>query len=289
MCKRNCSNFRVVIKIRNFINIGYKAIKGNPSTRNIQKGEKEVYQITDHFKRHKSVERVGLVKQLSSTIQRIKSSETKVIYIVGLPGTGKKELAAQYAEQQYRKLKNKGNSNIFVATVDASDPIIFHQHLFKIAEQMDIVETYELYESKTAKPGGYKDILLKLSSLLKNRSDWILVLNGLKFNNDLQWRVGERSSSTNEINRIKDLDLSDVFLPSPGELNKGTIIITTCDSFAKRHYSNNIKYLDMPEGMEIQETLQLLRIASGQKDLKRCEAVENVIQDLQGCPTSIYR
>ena len=309
MCKRhffiNIENINV--KLQNIIKLVY------PSTRNIQKSEKEVYLLTDHFKNHKKVERVSLVKSLSSTILSIKGKETKVVYIVGLPGTGKKELARQYAEQQYRKLKKRGNSNVFVAAVDVSDPTSFHQYLFKIAEKMGIFETFNEYERNAAKRGGYKDILLKLSNRLKDRSGWILVLNDLKLNKELQWRVGERHTSTDKINRTIDLDLSDVFLPSPGELSDGTIIITTCDSFAKSHHANNVKYLDMPKGMEDQEALKLLQFASGKKDLLHCESPRNiihkvlkymrftksgqedlcesarkVIQDLHSVPTSIY-
>ena len=310
-CKRHLFINIESIKLQNIIKSVYKNKKVYPSTSNIQKDEKEVYLLTDHFKHHKKVERVNLVKSLSSTIQSIKGNETKVVYIVGLPGTGKKELARQYAEQQYRKLKKRGNSNIFVAEVDASDPTSFHQNLFKIVET-DIIETFDEYERNAAKPGGYQDMLLKLSKHLKSRSGWILVLNGLKFNNDLQWKVGEKDSSTDRINRTTDLDLSDVILPSPGELNDGTIIITTCDSFAKNHHANNVKYFDMPKGMEDQEALKLLWFASGQRDLLYCESPRNVIhkvlkylrftggqedlcesarkviQDLHSVPTSIY-
>ena len=290
MCKRhlhaNIGNLTMDFTKQNRMFQKFKKVY--QSTSNIQKGEKEVYLLDDHFKNHKKVERVNLVKQLSNTIQSIKSKETKVIYIVGLPGTGKKELAMQYAEQQYKKLKKRGNSNIFVATVDVSNPITFHQNVFKIAEKMGIIETFEQYELKSAEPEGHKRILSKLFSHLKNHSDWVLVLNGLEFNNELKWRVGVKHSRSDEMNRTIDLELKEVFLPSTGECSDGTIIITTHDSFAKRHHANNVKYLDMPNEMEYQEALQLLQIASGEEGLLPYESARKVILDLHGVPTSIY-
>jgi len=260
---------------------------------NVRSGDKEVYLLANHLRYHKEVPRKDLVKSLKSKVQSIKGNETKVIYIVGLPGIGKKELARQYAEQHYKRLTAcalTSKKTIFVAALDMSDPMSFHQHLFKIAETLDIIENYEQYCLKTEKPGGYKEILHKLSSRLKERSDWLLVLNDLKFSkDDLRWRVGQRyDKKDDEINKaLQDLDLC-VDLPSPGDPSNGTIIITTCDGFAKRHSVRNVECFDMPIGMSDDEALQLLEFASGQQNLQQCESAKKVIRDLQNVPTSVY-
>ena len=286
--KRHMYNIPVsaMIDVVGLIKLAFNFIQKIRNTNVDQGGHKEVYLLSDHFKYHEKVQRVKLVNSLSSTIQTIKGDETKVIYIVGLPGTGKKELARQYAELQYNTLKKRKNHKKFVATLDVSNPINFHQSLFKIAENADIIENYEQYDLKTRKLGGYKEMLLKLTSHLKNYSGWVLVLNDLKFNSDLEWRVGEMHNDADMINgSLPSLDLSDVLSGGPSD---GTIIITTRDSFAKRHHAKNVKYFDMPSGMEDQEALRLLEFASGQQRLERCESAQKVIKDLQNVPSSVY-
>ena len=250
-----------------------------------ESSKKEVYLLTDHIKSHEKVPRVRALKELSSTVQSIKGNRTKAVYIGGLPGIGKKELARQYAEQQYENLERERNRQIFVATINASDPNSFHHDLFKVIEKTKVVENYQQFEKNVEKPGGYKDMLYKLSTHLQNCSGWVLVLNGIKFNTELHWLVGETHNVVNE--NLQSLDLSDS-LPPLGGSSDGLIIATTCDSFAKRHFNKNIKYFDMPNGMDKQEALQLLEHASMRQSLQQCDSVEKVIHSLQYVPTSIY-
>ena len=252
----------------------------------LQANKIKVHILPDYFKGHEKIQRDGLVRELSTAVKRIKGKETKVVYILGLPGTGKKELAKQYAKWQY---KNKKIGNYFVAAIDVSDPNSFHQDLFKIAENTNVIENYEQYEVKTAKTGGYKDVLLKISSCLNGCSNWVLVLNGLKFN-DLHWRVGGETNNTNEINQaLQNLDLNDC-LPLPGAPNHGTILITTCDGIAKTHKDKNVETFDMPKGMTDEEALKLLAAASGidYQKLLLCEPAKKVIRALDNVPTSVY-
>ena len=279
----NLINFSFSFPLK--ISLPYKLNKVN--SEHIRSGEKEVYLLTDHFKYHKNVPRVSLVKELSSTIQSIQGNGTKLIYIGGLPGTGKRELARQYAEKQYETMKKKKYSKAFVATIDVSHPTSFDQDLYKIAEKTDIIENSGQFE-KGQTPKGYKEILLRLSSRLQNRSGWVLILNDVNLNTDLQWQVGERHDNVKGIsNALQNFDLSDS-LPSIGGSSDGTIIITTCDSFAKRHHAKNVKYFDMPNGMNDQEAIQLLEYASTQENLQQCQSALKVIHDLQNVPTSVY-
>ena len=127
-----------------------------------ESGKKEVYLLTDHIKSHKKVPRVRVLKELSSTVQSIKGNGTKAVYIGGLPGIGKKELARQYAEQQYEYLIKIRNPQIFAATINASDQNSFHHDLFKVVEKTKVVENYQQFKKNVDKPGGYKDMLYKL-------------------------------------------------------------------------------------------------------------------------------
>ena len=256
-----------------------------PKNKVVSQKESEVYLLTDHFKYHKKIPRVRALKELSSTVQSIKGNGTKAVYIGGLPGIGKKELARQYAEQQYENLKRERNPHIFVATIDASDQNSFHQDLFKIVEKTKSVENYQQYKKTVDKPGGYQDMLCKLSTNLQYCSGWVLVLNGIKFNRELHWLVGETHNIVDE--NLQNLDLSGC-LPSLGGSSDGLIIATTCDSSAKSHHNENIKYFDMPNGMDKQEALQLLEHASNWPSLQQCDSAEKVIRSLQNVPTSIY-
>ena len=257
------------------------------NSEHIRSGEKEVYLLTDHFKYHKKVPRVGLVKELTSTIQSIQGNGTKLIYIGGLPGIGKKELARQYAEEQYKIITKKKHSKAFVATIDVSDPTSFDQDLYKIAEKTDIIENSGQFE-KIQTPKGYNDVLLKLTDRLQNRSGWVLILNDVKLNTDLQWHIGERKNNVKGITEaLQNFDLSHS-LPSIGGSSDGTIIITTCDSRAKSHHAKNVKYFDMPNGMTDQEAMKLLEYASNQENLQQCQSALKVLHDLQNVPTSVY-
>ena len=290
ICKRYFSDLTpaaAIYLVNSAVNIITKFVNKIKTVSKSRSGEREVYLLTDHFKYHKNIPRVDLVKNLSSTIQSIKGNGTKLIYIGGLPGTGKKGLARQYAEQQYENIKKKKNLQAFVATIDVSDPISFCEDLFKIAEKTDIIENRNQFDKKIKKIGGYKEILLKLSSRLQNRSGWVLVLNGVKFNTELQWRVGEKGhNKVNEMNEaLQNLDLSDV---SPERSSNGTIIVTTCDYLAKGHHAKNVKYFDMPTYMTDQEAMQLLEYASDQQKLQQCQSAWKVIHSLQNVPTSVY-
>ena len=125
-----------------------------------------------------------------------------------------------------------------------------------------------------------------MSTYLQNCSGWVLVLNGIKFNKELHWLVGETHDIVNE--NLQSLDLSDSLPPLGGGSSDGLIIATTCDSSAKRHFNKNIKYFDMPNGMDKQEALQLLEHASMRQSLQQCDSAEKVIRSLQYVPTSIY-
>ena len=251
-------------------------------------GKRDVYLVEDHSKFNKAVERKSLVGKLSRTIQAMDKNKTKVVYVYGLPGIGKKELVRQFALNHYKNLPRKKKPKKFVAMIDASDPNSFHQDLFKIAEQADVIENYGEYLNRTSKPEGYVDILSVISSRLKDRSDWLLVFKDIKLDENLRWLVGEILPENEDlVRKIQTVDLHK-FLPQPNDPSNGTILLTTCDSYACRHYTTNVKHFHMPNGMEDKEALELLEDVSGCKQLQKCGPVKKLMQQLGYAPSSIY-
>ena len=244
--------------------------------------------MEDHFKFHPKVERKPLVNNLSKTIQNIAADKTKVVYVFGLPGIGKKGLVKQYAEMHHNDLKKKQVPKKFVAMINAANPNSFHQDLFKIAEEMVIIENFEEYSKTTSRLEGYKEILSKLKSHLKNRPGWLLIIKDIKLDRDLKWRIGgSLPESSDLVKNMQTMDLSDG-LPPPGDPNDGTILLTTCDSYAHRHCSMHVKCFNMPKGMEGPEALLLLQHASRFQNLKDCPPALRVMEELENVPTSIY-
>ena len=242
---------------------------------------KEVCLVTHHFKYHPSVSRSGLVQRLTKTIQDIPGSNTKLVYIVGLPGTGKKELTRQYAESHFKKLSASKTSGIFVAMINASNPEIFHQDLLKLSEKIGIAD----YFTKAEKDDGYHKVLCKIASHLEQTSNWLLVLNDIKLDGNLKWLIGERHVKQQKVKNHIDLSNS---LPSPSDPSNGTILITTCDSFAYGHRASNTTSFNMPNGMENDEALELLQFGSDIGGLHQCKSAIDVVNTLGNVPTSVY-
>ena len=249
-------------------------------------GNKDVYLVEDHFN-HPEVQRNALVNKLSQTIQDTKSKCTKVVYVYGLPGIGKKELVRQFAKQHYEMLEKKNIPKKFVAMINASDPNSFHHDLFKVAEQADAIENFEEYTKKTSKVEGYKDILTKISSRLKDRSNWLLVLKDINLGEELNWQIGYTPLESVEFIKLQAMNLSD-YLPSPGYPSHGTIIVTTSNNNAYSHKKSYTKCFTMPKGMEDKEALELLQHASG-FDLQTCkQPALRVVHGLENVPTSVF-
>lgn len=242
---------------------------------------KEVCLLTHHFKYHPSVSRDKLVQSLTKTIHSMPGSNTKLVYIVGLPGTGKKELTRQYAESHYKMLTAKKATNNFVAMINASNPEKFHQDLLKLSEKIGIAD----YSTKAEKSNGYHEILCKVTAHLEQKSNWLLVLNDIKLDADLKWLTGKRYIKHQRVKNT--LDLSDP-LPSPGDPSNGTILITTCDSFAYGHRATNTTSFNMPNGMEDGEALQLLQLAVGSEIKCLPKSAKYVVSALGNVPTSVY-
>ena len=262
-----------------------KELEQHPEQR---RGNRDVYLVEDHYNFSHAVKRKPIVDQLSKTIQDMNSSKTRVVYMYGLPGIGKKALVRQFALQHYENLQRTGEQKKFVAMINASDPNSFHHDLFKIAEQADVIENYDEYLNRTSKPKGYVDILSSISSRLKDRSNWLLVLKDIKLDKNLRWLVGEiLPENVDLVKKIQTVDLHSI-LPNPNDPSNGTILLTTCDSYARRHCTTNVKHFNMPNGMEDNEALELLENVSGCKPLQKCEPALKVIQELTNVPTSVY-
>ena len=249
------------------------------------KGDKtkmeNVHMFTSHLC-HKEVTRKRLLSSLQE-LEKSPISSTEVVYIVGLPGTGKKELTRQYAKDYYdmHTKGRKDRSNVFVAMINASNPEKFHQDLLKISEKIGIAD----YSTKAEKVDGYNKILLEITTYLDKKANWLLVLNDIKLNLNLQWLIGERYIKKQS--KECDLDLSNP-LPSPGDPSNGTILITTCDSYAYMHEGSNVTCFDMPVRMENDEALQLLEIGSKINNLYKSESAKKVVSVLEHAPISVY-
>ena len=250
-------------------------------------GNRDIYLFENHIKIHPAVQRNALVNKLSKSIQDIKGKGTKVLYVYGLPGVGKKELVRQFAKQHYEKLEKKEAPKKFVAMINASDPNSFHQDLFKIAEQADAIENFQEYTSMTSKPEGYQYILGKISSRLKDRKDWLLVLKDINLSEELKWQIGYTLPENMEFKKIQAINLCD-YLPSPGDPNHGTIILTTSNDDAHLHDKTHTKCVTISKEMEDEEALELLQYASGFNNLHNCKPALQVVHGLENVPTSVF-
>ena len=262
-------NFSLINITKNIINNGSRK-------------KKNVYMVTDHFKYHASVKRKKLLGSLKEKIEKIPGKRTKVVYIVGLPGTGKRELTRQYAQHCYASRAGRNeSSNVFVAMIDASNPKNFHQDLLKISEKIGITD----YSTKAEKENGYNKILCEITSHIEEKKNWLLVLNDIKLDDNLKWLIGERYFK--QENEKYTFDLSHL-LPSSGDPSNGTILVTTCDTLAYRHHAPNTTWFNMPGEMEEDEALELLQIGSSIPNLHNCESAKNVISALGFAPIPVY-
>ena len=282
----NIFNIEAIIKVQSPLKLKFwdRSKKSDQKIHN-----KDIYLLKDDFKFHHKVPRDTLVGNLSKTIQGIGNEKTKVVYVYGLPGIGKKGLVRQFAEEHYKSLSKKVPKT-FVAMINAANPNSFHQDLFEIAEKIGVIENFEEYSKTTSKIEGYKEILSKISTHLKDRPDWLLIVQDIKLDRDLKWRIGGPLPGKTDlplVNKMQTMDISDG-LPLPGNPNNGTILLTTCDSYAHRHCSMYTDCFKMPKGMEVVEAVQLLEHASGFKDLRRCSPALRVMQELNNVPTSVY-
>ena len=249
---------------------------------NSENHNKNVYLVKNNLKYHQSISRKNLSQSLQQTIKSIKGRNTKVVYIVGLPGTGKKELTKQYAKDHYMAKGGKDAESNFVAIINASNPENFHQDIVMLAEKLGIS-----YNFNEVERNGYYETLCKITSHLQKIPDWLFILNDIKLDTELKWLIGERSIKQHRYQNTYMLDLSNP-LPSPGDPSKGTILVTTCDSSAYAHQANNTTSFNMPKGMEDDEALELLKFGSGISTLHKSKSALKVVNALGNVPTSVY-
>ena len=181
----------------------------------------------------------------------------RTVYLTGLPGSGKTELARQYGEQ-FKNATSPGNtSKPLVITLDAKT----EESLLK-----SIKEVMQKYQPSIDMEPTHHGLV----ALMKQLRDYLLGYNGA-------WLLIIDDMFENEFNHL---------LPQPGskDWGGGQVLVTTQDNNLVQACHQSAKKLSLNEGMTREDALALLEEISG---FKVDGFAEEIAEEFKNLPLSL--
>ena len=227
-------------KVESFCNLTFK-----PSHEIIIRG-KDVTRIMEKMKELKDVS----------------SGRISTIYLSGIPGCGKSQLARQLGKEFFkRRWRQRGPSGlVFVATLDAESLETLVDSYLALAKQLGITE-YALTNLAIAKSERPKETLqhLKLFVMSKTRTfnDWLII-----------------------VDNVVDLSLVHGYVPENGnrEWGNGQVLVTTQDTNSFPFNGPYTYHESLSERMVQSDAVELLRQVSNIANQEQIGEVAEVLE-----------
>ena len=212
---------------------------------------------------HEIIERSRDVTRIMKKLEELYNESNRAIstiYLSGIPGCGKSQLARQLGEHIYNRKLQENDSLTFVATLNAETLDSLADSYSSLARHLGITE-YTLTSLETSTKGKPKEKIQYLKRVIyprtKHFSSWLII-----------------------VDNVVDLSLVLRDLPPTGseEWGHGQVLITTQDSSSIPFNAPLTYHESLSDGMHPDDAVNLLRQVSDIEDQNQTEEVAKVLE-----------
>ena len=212
-------------------------------------------------------------REVSKIIGKMKALEERsngavsTIYLSGMPGCGKSQIARQTGEQFFTMKSGKRKSLTFVATLNAESLETLRDSYFSLAKKLGVSE-YAISKLAIAELESADEIIRHLQRLIRQNTNlfysWLMIADN-----------------------VGDLVLVRSFLPQTGckDWGRGQVLITTQDASAIPTSAPHTYHESLSAGMMLDDAVQLLKVVS--QIVFSHEQAEEVVEVLEFQPLAL--
>ena len=212
-------------------------------------------------------------REVSKIIGKMKALEERsngavsTIYLSGMPGCGKSQIARQTGEQFFTMKSGKSKRLTFVATLNAESLETLRDSYFSLAKKLGVSE-YAISKLAIAELESADEIIRHLQRLIRQNTNlfysWLMIADN-----------------------VGDLVLVRSFLPQTGckDWGRGQVLITTQDASAIPTSAPHTYHELLSAGMRLDDALQLLKEVS--QIVFSHELAEEVLEVLEFQPLAL--
>ncbi|XP_073231157.1 uncharacterized protein [Porites lutea] len=212
---------------------------------------------------HQIIRRSNDVTRIKNKLEEL-YNESKgaisTIYLSGIPGCGKSQIARQVGQEFYDKRLREDEGLTFVSTLNAETLDSLADSYFNLAKQLGVTE-YALANLATSKRDSSSETMQHLmrfiSPKVKQFSAWLII-----------------------VDNVVDLSLVRSYLPPTAseEWGHGQVLITTQDTQSIPFDSPYAYHESLSEGMHPDDAVDLLREVSQISNQQQAEEVAKVLE-----------
>ena len=212
---------------------------------------------------HKIIKRSSDVTRIMKKLDELYNESNgaiSTIYLSGIPGCGKSQLARQLGEDIYKRRLQENDSLTFVATLNAETLDSLADSYSSLARHLGITE-YTLTNLETSTKGKPREKIRCLKGVIypktKHFSRWLII-----------------------VDNVVDLSLVLRDLPPTGseEWGHGQVLITTQDSSSIPFNAPLTYHESLSHGMDRNDAVNLLQQVSHIEDQNQTEEVAKVLE-----------
>ena len=212
---------------------------------------------------HKIIKRSSDVTRIMKKLDELYNESNgaiSTIYLSGIPGCGKSQLARQLGQDIFDRRLHENDSLTFVATLNAETLDSLADSYSSLARHLGITE-YTLTSLETSTKGKPKEKIQYLKRVIypktKHFSSWLII-----------------------VDNVVDLSLVLRDLPPTGseEWGHGQVLITTQDSSSIPFNAPLTYHESLSDGMHPDDAVNLLRQVSDIEDQNQTEEVAKVLE-----------
>ena len=213
---------------------------------------------------HEVIERSNdvtrIMKKMQELEDRSNGARISTIYLSGIPGCGKSQIARQIGREVFEKRSHESESLTFVATLNAETLKALAESYMNLARQLGVTE-YTLTNLDTLKEDSPKEKIQRLKRLIlprmKQFSNWLII-----------------------VDNVVDLSLvrSDLPPTASKEWGHGQVLITTQDSSSIPCNAPHTFHESLSEGMQPGDAVKLLMEVSQIPNQEEVESVAEVLE-----------
>ena len=223
----------------------------------------EAFSLLSFKPPHEVIRRSSDIGRLTEKMKELhegSNGTVSTIYLSGIPGSGKSQLARQVGEDFYSFRSHENESVIFVATLNAETLNSLADSYITFAKKLGITENtiVEMEKLKTEKPEEtLKQTIRMVSQKNVTYATWLIIADN-----------------------VVDLPLVRNYLPQPGsdEWGHGQVLITTQDSSNIPSSELHTFHESLSNGMQPDDAIDLLKQVSKIVDQEQVEKVAEVLE-----------
>ena len=212
---------------------------------------------------HQIIRRSNDVTRIKNKLEEL-YNESKgaisTIYLSGIPGCGKTQIARQVGQEVYDKRVREDEGLTFVSTLNAETLDSLANSYFNLAKQLGVTE-YALTNLAASKEHGSSETIQHLIRLIspkvKQFSAWLII-----------------------VDNVVDLSLVRSYLPPTAseEWGHGQVLVTTQDTQSIPFNSPRTYHESLSKGMDRDDAVDLLRKVSQISNREQAEEVAEVLE-----------